>query len=229
LDETKAGPTMYDLHFEALVPYAPLLMRGLGVTLYVSVAALIVGILSGLLLAFARLSRFRLFTVPAYLLIDFIRGVPLLVLLIFIYYGVSIFTGINIPAIGAAVGGLGIFYGAYMSEVFRAGILSVDKGQIEAAVALGMRRTRVFQRVTLPHAFRTVLPPITNSFISLVKDSSLVSVLAISDLTREGQEIVVATFRAFEAYTLIALIYYGITTVLSLFSTLLERRIRRGQ
>jgi polar amino acid transport system substrate-binding protein len=220
---------MYDLHFEALVPYAPLLLRGLGVTLYVSVAALVVGIVSGLFLAFARLSRFPLLTVPAYLLIDFIRGVPLLVLLIFIYYGVSIFAGINIPAIGAAVGGLGIFYGAYMSEVFRAGIMSVDKGQIEAAVALGMAGTRVFQRVIFPHAFRTVLPPITNSFISLVKDSSLVSVLAISDLTREGQEVVVATFRAFEAYTLIALVYYGITTILSMLSTMLERYVRRGQ
>jgi His/Glu/Gln/Arg/opine family amino acid ABC transporter permease subunit len=220
---------MYSLHFEAVIPYIPLLLRGLGVTLYVSAAAMIVGIVLGLFLAFARLSAIVVITLPVRVVVDFIRGVPLLVLLIFIYYGVSLFLGLNIPAIVAAIAGLGIFYAAYMSEIFRAGILAVDKGQIEAAMSLGMGRIRVFQRVTLPHAFRTVLPPITNSFISLLKDSSLVSVLAISELTRGGQEVVVATFRAFEAYTVVALIYYALTSVLSVLSSVVERWVRRGQ
>jgi His/Glu/Gln/Arg/opine family amino acid ABC transporter permease subunit len=220
---------MYSLHFEAIVPYIPLLLRGLGVTLYVSAAAMIVGILLGLLLAFARLSAIAIITLPVRIVVDFVRGVPLLVLLIFIYYGVSLFLGLNIPAMVAAIVGLGVFYAAYMSEIFRAGILAVDKGQIEAAMSLGMGRVRVFQRVTLPHAFRTVLPPITNSFISLLKDSSLVSVLAITELTRGGQEVVVATFRAFEAYTVVALIYYALTSVLSVLSSAVERWVRRGQ
>src|SRR5580700_9413651 len=153
------GGRMYQLHFEALVPYAPLFLRGLYVTLYLSIAAMAVGIICGLVFALARLSPLLILHILARILIDFIRGVPLLVLLIFIYYGVSIFFGIDIPAIAAAIGGLGIFYGAYLAEIFRAGILEVDKGQIEAARALGMSRVRVFRRVVLPHAFRAVLPP----------------------------------------------------------------------
>jgi His/Glu/Gln/Arg/opine family amino acid ABC transporter permease subunit len=220
---------MYQLHFEALVPYAPLFLRGLYVTLYLSIAAMAVGIICGLVFALARLSPLLILHILARILIDFIRGVPLLVLLIFIYYGVSIFFGIDIPAIAAAIGGLGIFYGAYLAEIFRAGILEVDKGQIEAARALGMSRVRVFRRVVLPHAFRAVLPPVTNSFISIFKDSSLVSVLAISELTRAGQEVVIATFRAFEAYAVVAVIYYFIATILSFLSSGVEKWVRRGQ
>jgi len=220
---------MYHLHFEALLPYAPLLIRGLYVTFYISIVAMAVGVVCGLLFALARLSPLFLLHIVARLLIDFIRGVPLLVLLIFIYYGVSIFLGINIPAMVAAISGLGIFYGAYLAEIFRAGILEVDKGQIEAAKSLGMGQLRVFQRVVMPHAFRAVLPPVTNSFISIFKDSSLVSVLAISELTRAGQEVVIATFRAFETYTVVALTYYSIATVLSFMSSGVEKWVRRGQ
>jgi His/Glu/Gln/Arg/opine family amino acid ABC transporter permease subunit len=220
---------MYELHFEALIPYAPLFLRGLIATVYISIAAMVVSIIVGMLFALARLSSFLPLQIVARLLIDFIRGVPLLVLLIFIYYGVSIFLGINIPAMAAGIGGLAIFYAAYLAEIFRAGILEVDKGQIEAAKSLGMGKVRVYQRVILPHAFRTVLPPITNSFISIFKDSSLVSVLAISELTRAGQEVVIATFRAFEAYTVLALIYYAIATILSFLSSAVERWVRRGQ
>jgi His/Glu/Gln/Arg/opine family amino acid ABC transporter permease subunit len=220
---------MYHLNFHVLIPYIPLLARGLWVTMYISLGATVVGTILGLLLAIARLSRLIILNWPARILVDFVRGVPLLVLLIFIYYGVSIFTGFNIPATMAGIGGLGIFYAAYMSETFRAGILAVDHGQIEAAMSLGMSRLMIFRRVTLPHAFRTVLPPLTNSFISLFKDSSLVSVLAISDLTREGQEIVIATFRAFEALTVVALIYYSITTILSGLSSVVERWVRKSE
>ena len=167
---------MYELHFEVLRPYFPLLLRGLFVTTYVSLAAMAVGTVLGLLLALARLSGFIVLSAPCRILVDFVRGVPALVLLIYIYYGVSIFLGLNVPAMVAAIGGLGIFYAAYLSETFRAGIQAVDRGQIEAAMSLGMRRTLIFRRVIAPHAFRIVLPPLTNSFISLFKDSSLVSV-----------------------------------------------------
>jgi His/Glu/Gln/Arg/opine family amino acid ABC transporter permease subunit len=220
---------MYHLHFGALLPYAPMFIRGLYVTFYISILAMAVGVVGGLLFALARLSPLFVLQLLARLLIDFIRGVPLLVLLIFIYYGVSIFLGINIPAMVAAIGGLGIFYAAYLAEIFRAGILEVDKGQIEAAKSLGMGHLRVFQRVVMPHAFRAALPPVTNSFISIFKDSSLVSVLAISELTRAGQEVVIATFRAFETYTVVALTYYFIATVLSFMSSGVERLVRRGQ
>jgi polar amino acid transport system permease protein len=220
---------MYELHFEALRPYVPFLLRGLFVTAYVSLAAMAVGTVLGLLLALARLSGFVVLSVPCRVLVDFVRGVPALVLLIYIYYGVSIFVGLNIPAMLAAIGGLGVFYAAYLSETFRAGILAVDRGQIEAAMSLGMHRTLVFRRVVMPHAFRIVLPPLTNSFISLFKDSSLVSVLAISELTREGQQIMIATFRAFEALTAVALIYYVITTIMSYGSSYVEAWVRRSE
>src|SRR5579862_7533354 len=148
---------MYELQFGAIVPYFPLLLHGLYVTLYLSILAMAVAIACGLLFALARLSAFFPLYAVARLLIDFVRGVPLLVLLIFIYYGISIFLHINIPAFAAAILGLGVFYGAYLAEIFRAGILEVDKGQVEAARALGMGRPRVFRRVVLPHAFRAVL------------------------------------------------------------------------
>ena len=113
---------MYELHFEALRPYVPLLLRGLFVTTYVSLAAMAVGTVFGLLLALARLSGFVALSAPCRALVDFIRGVPALVLLIYIYYGVSIFLGLNVPAMAAAIGGLGIFYAAYLSETFRSAI-----------------------------------------------------------------------------------------------------------
>jgi His/Glu/Gln/Arg/opine family amino acid ABC transporter permease subunit len=220
---------VYEFHFEAILPYLPLLARGLVVTIYVSLAAMVVGVVIGLLLTMARLSGIVFFAAPARALVDLVRGVPALVLLIYVYYGVSIFVGINIPALVAGVGGLGVFYAAYMSENFRAGIQSVDRGQIEAALSLGMGRQLVWRRVVLPHAFRIVLPPLTNSFISLFKDSSLVSVLAISELTREGQQVMIATFRAFEALTVVALVYYIITAILSFGSSAVESWVRRSE
>jgi polar amino acid transport system permease protein len=199
------------------------------VSIYVSLAAMAVGTVVGLLLALARLSGTMVLTWPSRVFVDFVRGVPALVLLIYIYYGVSIFLGLNVPAMAAGIGGLGIFYAAYLSETFRAGIMAVDRGQIEAAMSLGMRRMLVFRRVIVPHAFRIVLPPLTNSFISLFKDSSLVSVLAISELTREGQQVMISTFRAFEALTIVALIYYVITTSMSYGSSYVESWVRRSE
>ena len=220
---------MYQLHFEAVTPYLPLLFRGLAVSAYVSLSAMAVGTIVGLLLALARLSGVMILSIPARVFVDFVRGVPALVLLIYVYYGVSIFLGINVPAMAAGIGGLGIFYAAYLSETFRAGIIAVDRGQIEAAMSLGMKRTLIFRRVVVPHAFRIVLPPLTNSFISLFKDSSLVSVLAISELTREGQQVMIATFRAFEVLTVVALIYYVITTSMSFGSSYIEAWVRRSE
>jgi polar amino acid transport system permease protein len=220
---------MYQLHFEAVTPYLPLLFRGLAVSAYVSLSAMAVGTIVGLLLALARLSGVMILSIPARIFVDFVRGVPALVLLIYVYYGVSIFLGINVPAMAAGIGGLGIFYAAYLSETFRAGIMAVDRGQIEAAMSLGMKRTLIFRRVVVPHAFRIVLPPLTNSFISLFKDSSLVSVLAISELTREGQQVMIATFRAFEVLTVVALIYYVITTSMSYGSSYIEAWVRRSE
>jgi len=220
---------MYQFHFEAVTPYLPLLLKGLGVSAYVSLSAMAVGTILGLLLALARLSGVLILSIPVRAFVDFVRGIPALVLLIYIYYGVSIFFGINVPAIAAAIGGLGIFYAAYLSETFRAGIMAVDRGQVEAAMSLGMRRLLIFRRVVVPHAFRIVLPPLTNSFISLFKDSSLVSVLAISELTREGQQVMIATFRAFEVLTIVALIYYVITTIMSFGSSYIEAWVRRSE
>jgi len=220
---------MYQLHFEAVTPYLPLLLRGLAVSAYVSLSAMAVGTIVGLLIALARLSGVMILSIPVRIFVDFVRGVPALVLLIYIYYGVSIFLGINVPAMAAGIGGLGVFYAAYLSETFRAGIMAVDRGQIEAAMSLGMRRTLIFRRVVVPHAFRIVLPPLTNSFISLFKDSSLVSVLAISELTREGQQVMIATFRAFEVLTVVALIYYVITTSMSYGSSYIEAWVRRSE
>lgn len=218
----------YQLQFRPLLPYWPFFLRGLLVTLQVTGLAIILGTLLGLLLAAMRLSRVRIVSWLARAIVDVIRGIPGLVLLVYIYYGLSMLLGIDIPALAAGVIGLGVYYGAYMSETFRAGILAVDPGEIEAAVSLGMTRAMVFRRVTLPQSFRIILPAFANNFISMLKDSSLVSTLAVTELMRQGQQVVISTFRAFEVFTVVALIYYLMTTVLAKAANMLERRMGLG-
>jgi len=194
------------------------------VTLLSIAFALVVGLLTGI----GRISRIRIINRIATIYVEIIRGIPLLVQIFYIYYALGKI--VQVPDIMAAVIAMTVCYGAYLGEIFRAGIQSIHKGQMEAAIALGLTRTQALSRVILPQTVRVVLPPLGNEFIALLKDSSLVSILAVSDLLRRGREFASKTFYYFEALTVVALVYLVMTLFFSRLVALMEERMnRRGR
>ena len=207
-------------------PYRDILVfipDGIFVTFKVTVLAIILSLFFGLLCGLGRISKNRLLNGIASLYVEIIRGIPLLVQLFYIYYALGRI--VNVPATASAVIAMAVCYGAYMGEIFRAGIESIPKGQMEAARSLGMTSTQAMRYVILPQAFKTILPPIGNEFVALLKDSSLVSILAVSDLLRRGREFASETFTYFETYTMVALMYLIITLFLSKLVSIMEERI----
>lgn len=200
---------------------------GLFVTFQVTVEAIFLALIIGLFTGLGRISKNRLLNGIASLYVEVIRGIPLLVQLFYIYYALGRI--VNLPAVISAVIAMAVCYGAYMGEIFRAGIEAVSKGQMEAARSLGMTHTQAMVHVILPQAVKTILPPIGNEFVALLKDSSLVSILAVSDLLRRGREYASESFSYFETYTMVALIYLIITLFLSKIISIMEDRINVGR
>ena len=220
------------------------LARGVGVTLLVTLVAFSAAGAAGLAIALASVSRALALRQVARLYVEVVRGVPILVLLLYVAFVLApaLVEGWNRIAgplgwepartrdfalLWRAVLALAIAYSAFLAEVFRAGILSVDRGQIEAAEALGLRPRQRLRHVVLPQAIRTVLPPLGNDFVAMVKDSSLVSVLGVLDVTQLGKLTAAANFRYFETYNVVALIYLALTITLSAVLRRLEARLRR--
>ena len=200
---------------------------GILVTFKVTVGSILLAIIVGVIAGLGRISSNRYINGAASLYVEVIRGIPLLVQLFYIYYALGRF--IKIPDILSAIIAMAVCYGAYMAEIFRAGIQSIPKGQMEAALSLGMSRSQAMRQVILPQAFKVVLPPIGNEFIALLKDSSLVSILAVSDLLRRGREYASETFSYFETYTVIALIYLVMTLFFSKLISMMEERLNEGR
>jgi len=203
---------------------AGLLLEGLKVTLRISAVGLVLAFGFGLLSAFFRLSNSLVARLLARAYLELVRNSPLLVLLFLIYFVLGPILGIS--RFASAVLALSLFEGAYASEIFRAGIVSIHKGQLEAAYSLGLSTFDSYRYIILPQAFRMILPPLTSQAISLVKDSALVSTVAIYDLTMRGQEIIAETFLTFEVWFTIAAIYLVITVTLSIIVNIMENRLR---
>lgn len=216
-------------HFDWSVPftYFPALMTGLLVTLKVSAISELVGIALGLIVALCRMSPLGLLRYPAVAYIDFLRGIPILVMLLWVYYGFSILFGVNFSQMQAAVLGLGCSYSAYIAEIFRSGIQAVPMGQREAGRTLGLAGWQVMVYVVLPQAVRIIIPPMGNTVISMLKNSSLVAIIAVSDLMRQTMVAASETFRPFELYAAAAVIYYLLTFLTARIITLIERRLAR--
>jgi polar amino acid transport system permease protein len=195
---------------------------GIFVTFEVTLCAIVFALMLGLLTGLGRISKNRIINSAASIYVEVVRGIPLLVQLFYIYYALGRF--VRLPDILAAVIAMSVCYGAYMGEVFRAGIESIHKGQTEAARSLGFNQAQTMRYVIIPQAWRTILPPVGNEFIALLKDTSLVSILAVADMLRRGREYASETFAYFETYTVIALVYLIITLVLSKLVSLLEER-----
>ncbi len=202
------------------------LTQGLWVTIWISLVSGFVGLVIGLITGLCRLSPNPTLRGLAVLYIELIRGTPLLVQIFIFYFFIG--TVLNLDRIVAGVGALALFVGAYIAEIIRAGIQSIAKGQTEAARSLGMSSTETMIYIVLPQAFKRVLPPLAGQFISLIKDSSLVSVIAITDLTKSGREIITSNFATFEIWFTVALLYLVVTSLLSQLLFWLERRFARS-
>jgi len=213
-----------DFRFDILQSTLPILWEGTLVTMRIAFGAFVLAVTVGTLVGVARASsaRLSLLFVPY---VEIFRGTPLLTQLFFIYYGLPT-VGITLSSTAAAYIGLGLNGGAYISEIIRGSLSSVDRGQQDAAQALGMSWFQTMVFVILPQALTVAIPPLVNSFSSLLKDTSLVSVLAITELTRVGQLIYTRTFRAFEIYLAIGILYFLMTYAASRYSRYLEQRYR---
>lgn len=202
------------------------LTEGLWVTIWISFASGFIGLIIGLVTGLCRISKNPALRGLAVLYIELIRGTPLLVQIFIFYFFIG--TVLNLDRMVAGIGALSLFVGAYTAEIIRAGIQSIPKGQTEAARSLGMSAAETMIHIVLPQAFKRVLPPLAGQFISLIKDSSLVSVIAITDLTKSGREIITSSFATFEIWFTVALLYLLITSVLSQLLFWLERRFARS-
>jgi len=199
------------------------LLWGLWTTLWLSAASSIFGLIIGLVTGLCRVSSNLTLRNLSITYIELIRGTPLLVQIFIFYFFLG--TVLDISRIVAGISALAIFAGAYVAEIIRAGIQSIPKGQMEAARSLGMNVPQAMVHIILPQAFKRTLPPLAGQFISLIKDSSLVSVIAITDLTKSGREVITSTFATFEIWFVVAFLYLMLTSVLSQVIAWVERRL----
>lgn len=217
----------YEWSFGFLLRYTHLFWVGIGVTLAYTALTVLLGLVLGLLLGLARLSRSRLLNVPLVAFIEAFRCTPLLVQIVWFYYALPVILGLQIPAWVAATLVLSCYTGAFYAEIFRAGIVSIERGQWDAAMALGLQRWPTMRLVVLPQAIRRMVPPFMNQSITQLKNTSLVSTIAVPDLLYQGTLITADTFRPLETYTVVALIYFAILFPMTRFVQAYEQRLSR--
>ena len=218
-EELFAGDT---IGFEKSWHLGPLTL-GLWTTLWLSAVSSLFGLFFGLITGLARVSKNFTIRWLALIYVECIRGTPLLVQIFIAYFLLG--TVFNLSRNVCGIGALALFAGAYVAEIVRAGIQSISKGQTEAARSLGMTAFQTMRDVIMPQAFKRILPPLSGQFISLIKDSSLVSVIAITDLSKSGREIITSTFATFEVWLLVAAMYLLVTSLLSQLVFYMERRL----
>lgn len=209
---------------QTIINAFPYLMEGLQVTLYIFGIAIVLGFIIGLIVALLRLAPFKILNWIAKIFVDAIRGTPFIVQLFFIYFGLNSLGFFSLDNTTAGIVTVAINAGAYFSEIIRAGIQSIDKGQTEAARSLGLNSTQTMRHIILPQAFRRMLPTITNQAIISLKDTSLLSVIGVADLTQEGRIQASATFDAFNVYLILGIIYFVVIYLLSMLASFVERK-----
>ena len=213
-----------NFNFDLIATSFPLLLLGAGITIKITAMSVALGIFIGLFVGIARICRVRPLRWIAAVYVDFFRGTPLLVQIFLFYFAVPVITGQRIDPYVAAVGSCGINSGAYIAEIVRAGIQSIDDGQMEAGRSLGMTWTQTMRYIIVPQAMKRVIPPLGNEFIALLKDSSLVSVIGFEELTRRGQLIIAKTYASLEIWFIVAIIYLIMTLTISRLVAFLEKR-----
>lgn len=217
-----AASAGYDWDFGVLWKYRSLLISGLLYTLLFTVVCVVLGLLVGLVTGLGRLSTNPYITAPLRAYIEVFRCTPVLVQLVWFYYALPVLTGLELSATAAATLCLTLYGGAFYSEIVRGGIISIDPGQTEAGKALGMTRLQLLRRIVLPQAFKKMVPPLMNQSIMQLKNTSLLSVLAVPDLLYQGQVIAHDTYRPLELYTFIAIAYFAVLLPVTIWAKRME-------
>jgi len=215
-----------DFQWARILAYFPDLLRGVGVTLQLGLISASLGLVLGLVLALMKFSKVPVLYWPAYVYIEFFRTTPPLVQIVWLYYGLPLFTGYDLGAFGAAAVALGLNIAAFYAEIYRAGIVGVHRTQWQAARVLGLNLRDTLRYVVLPQAVRNVLPPMGTTTIYLIKDTALASAIGTLELLRIGQLIAVETFRPVETLTIVAVLYFVVTYPVALLIGRLEARFK---
>jgi His/Glu/Gln/Arg/opine family amino acid ABC transporter permease subunit len=214
------------LDYSIVLSKLPLFLEGCVVTLKISFFALLLGMVFGVIGALCRISKNVVLNKLAFLYVWIIRGTPVMVQLFILYFGLPQL-GIKLSSMTAGVLGLAVNTGAYIAEIIRAGIQSVDKGQFEAAMSLGMKYRKVMIRIIGPQAVKFCIPPLVSQFIITLKNSSIASLVTITELLRTGEQLIYTTFRSFEVYTVVALLYLIMNSCFMIIASKMEKRMER--
>jgi polar amino acid transport system permease protein len=217
----------YQFRWDVIWNNLDFLMSGLQMTLFISATSLIFALIGGLILALFDLSRFVVLRGFSLTLGEIIRNTPILVQLLWVYYVLPIVFNIRVSSLAGILIGLSLYMAAFISEVYRAGIQAVPKGQREAAQVLGLTPVQSFVRIVLPQAIRMTLPPLASNFVQLIKFSSLGAVISVSEITRRGMELSSSTFRPLETFSFIAVVYFFICWPLAMAIRIWEGRLAR--
>jgi glutamine transport system permease protein len=212
--------------WSVIIDFIPELLQGAKVTLYITMAGLVGGLILGALAGLMRAFGGRILNAIAFLYIEVIRGTPIVVQVMFLYFALPVLADLRIDPMSAAVLAIVVNAGAYIAEIVRGALLSISRGLTEAGLALGLPQWKVLLHIVGPLAFRRLIPPLGNQFIVSLKDTSLFIVIGVGELTRTGQEIMASNFRAVEIWTAVAIIYLLMTGTLSLILRSIEKRMR---
>jgi len=215
----------YNFAFDTVWNNKLFILEGIVMSVEITAIALAIGLSIGLIAGLCKVSKNKFFSIPAIFYVELFRNTPELVQLIWVYYCLPILVGLHMMAITSCIIALGLNSGGYLAEVFRAGIQSVEKGQIEAARALGLSHFQTMRKVALPQAIRTMMPPFLNQSIALLKNSSLVSALGVADLTYRAQVVATNSFRPIEIFTAAAALYFCFCTLLSYVGRFSEKKL----
>ena len=216
-----------NLNVDLMINSLPLLIVGAGITIQITAISVGLGLIIGMFVGIARICNIKVLRALAAIYIDFLRGTPLLVQIFLIYFALPIVVGQRVDPFVAAITACGINSGAYIAEIFRAGIQAIDAGQMEAGRSLGMSWVQTMRYIIVPQAFKNIIPPLGNEFIALLKDSSLVSVIGFEELTRRGQLIIARTYGSLEIWITVALIYLVMTLTISRLVSYMEKRLAK--
>ena len=212
------------MNFDLIADSIPLLLAGAGITVEITALSVGFGLLIGSMIGVARLCTVKPLRYLANVYVDFIRGTPLLVQIFLVYFALPGLIGERVDPFFAAIAACSINSGAYVAEIFRAGIQSIDQGQMEAGRSLGMSWAQTMRYIIMPQAFKRIIPPLGNEFIAMLKDSSLVSVIGFEELTRRGQLIIARTYASLEIWLAVAIIYLIMTFCVARLVDVLERK-----
>jgi glutamine transport system permease protein len=203
----------------------PVLMTGAKLTLLIAFFGLMLGFLLGSIAGLGRTSRNIFINKLSGVYIESVRGTPLMVQVMFLYFGLPLALGMRVPPLAAGVTAIAVNAGAYIAEIVRGAIQSIDKGQVEAGRSIGLTHFQAMVYIVWPLAFKRMIPPLGNQFIISLKDTSLLVVIGVGELTRQGQEIIAVNFRAFEVWVTVAIIYLAMTMFISKFLNVLEQKL----